>query len=258
VQRPEPDPFAPTYTAAQVREAETPYLERGVPLMDRAAAALAELTAELVETRGATVTAARVLVLAGAGNNGGDALFAAAQLAARGASVSIVPTSTRLHEAGLEAALAAGAGLRPPDEPAGELAALARAADVILDGILGTGTGAEPALRGRAREVVAAILPVLAETATSTGPPHSARRPAVVAVDLPSGIGVDDGSVPDPTVLPADLTVTFGGGKTGLLLAPAARYAGRIVVADIGIRDELERVRLRDLAGTGTVTSKDT
>jgi NAD(P)H-hydrate epimerase len=274
VQRPEPDPFVPTYTAAQVREAESPYLERGVPLMDRAAAALAESTAELVETRCGTVTAARVLVLAGAGNNGGDALFAAARLADRGASVSIVPTSTRLHEAGLEAALAAGAGLRPLDEPVDEVAALARAADVILDGILGTGTGTEPALRGRAREVVAAILPVLAESAGMAGSDGSAgvgggdvggggaanplRRPAVVAVDLPSGIGVDDGSVPDPTVLPADLTVTFGGGKTGLLLAPAAHYAGRVVVADIGIREELERIRRRDRADAGKVPSEDT
>ncbi|MBG6057875.1 hypothetical protein RCH16_001073 [Cryobacterium sp. MP_M5] len=56
---------------------------------------------------------------------------------------------------------------------------------------------------------------------------------------------MDDGSVPDPTVLPADLTVTFGGCKTGLTLGPAAALAGRIVVADIGIRPELERLAAR-------------
>ncbi|HSP53037.1 MAG TPA: NAD(P)H-hydrate epimerase, partial [Cryobacterium sp.] len=112
----------------------------------------------------------------------------------------------------------------------------ARASAVILDGILGTGTSAGPALRGRAREVVAALLPVL----------HGDAAPRVVAVDLPSGTGVDDGAVPDPTVLPADLTVTFGGCKPGLLREPAASLAGRIVVADIGIGAELERIAARD------------
>jgi NAD(P)H-hydrate repair Nnr-like enzyme with NAD(P)H-hydrate epimerase domain len=77
-------------------------------------------------------------------------------------------------------------------------------------------------------------------------PAHN-RGALAVAVDLPSGIGVDDGSVPDPTVLPADLTVTFGGCKVGLLRRPAADCAGRIVVADIGIGDELERIRRRGL-----------
>jgi hydroxyethylthiazole kinase-like uncharacterized protein yjeF len=231
-----------TYTAAQVREAETPFLERGVPLMARASAALArEVAALLVEQRGG-VAGATVLVVAGSGNNGGDALHAAALLADLGATVSILPTTARMHREGLEAALAAGAGLRPLDEDPSVLAELARGADVILDGILGTGSAGAPMLRGRARDVVTALLPVVGGRSTS------ARRPLVVAVDLPSGIGVDDGSVPDPTVLRADLTVTFGGVKAGLVAAPAAEYAGRIVVVDIGITDELERIRRRDLA----------
>ena len=231
-----------TYTAAQVREAETPFLERGVPLMARASAALArEVSALLVEQRGG-VAGAAVLVVAGSGSNGGDALHAAALLADLGATVSILPTTARMHREGLEAALAAGAGLRPLDEDPSVLAELARGADVILDGILGTGTAGAPMLRGRARDVVAALLPVVGGRSTS------GRRPLVVAVDLPSGIGVDDGSVPDPTVLRADLTVTFGGVKTGLMSSPAAEYAGRIVVVDIGITDELERIRRRDLA----------
>ena len=224
-----------TYTAAQMREAEAPFLAAGVPLMERASAALAGETAALLEERGG-VPGARVLVLAGAGNNGGDALHAAALLAAQGARVAIVPTAARLHEGGLLAALAAGAALLPLDVTDAALAGAARASAVILDGILGTGTSASPALRGRAREVVAAILPVL----------HGDAVPRVIAVDLPSGIGVDDGAVPDPTVLPADLTVTFGGCKPGLLREPAANLTGRIVVADIGIGDELERIAARD------------
>jgi NAD(P)H-hydrate epimerase len=231
-----------TYTAAQVREAETPFLERGVPLMARASTALArEVSTLLVEQRGG-VAGATVLVVAGSGNNGGDALHAAALLADLGATVSILPTTARMHREGLEAALAAGADLRPLDEDPSVLAELARGADVILDGILGTGSAGAPMLRGRARDVVTALLPVVGGRSTS------GRRPLVVAVDLPSGIGVDDGSVPDPTVLRADLTVTFGGVKTGLMSSPAAEYAGRIVVVDIGITDELERIRRRDLA----------
>ena len=231
------NPPVQTYTAAQVREAEAPFLQRGEPLMIRAAEALAAEAAMLLTARLGDVAGARVLVLAGSGNNGADALFAAELLADDGAALCILPTSDRLHRDALEAALAQGADLRPVGELPEVVAGLARAADLILDGILGTGTTAGPALRGAARGTVAAILPVLAEE----------HPPLVVAVDLPSGIGVDDGAVPDPTVLTADLTVTFGGCKPGLLKRPGADYAGRVVVADIGIGDELERIRRRDL-----------
>ena len=60
-----------------------------------------------------------------------------------------------------------------------------------------------------------------------------------MAVDLPSGVHPDDGSVPDPTVLRADVTVTFGAVKAGLLLEPAAEYAGRIELVDLGLGPEL-------------------
>ncbi|MCY7287438.1 MAG: NAD(P)H-hydrate epimerase [Cryobacterium sp.] len=193
-----------TYTAAQMREAEAPFLAAGVPLMERAAAALA------VET--------------------------AALLAAQGARVAVVPMASHLHERGLIAALEAGAALLPLTETDAAPPHASRASAVILDGVLGTGTSASPALRGRARQVVAAILSAL----------HGDKAPLVVAVDLPSGIGVDDGTVPDSAVLPANLTVTFGGCKAGLLREPAANLSGRIVVADIGLGDELERLAARD------------
>jgi NAD(P)H-hydrate epimerase len=231
-------PSEQTYTAAQVREAETPFLEQGVPLMARAARALAAEAAALLTTRRGGVAGARVLVLAGSGNNGADALYAAELLAGQGAALCILPTSDRPHREALESVLAHGADLRPVDELPEVVTGLARAADLILDGILGTGSTGSPALRGAARSVVAAILPVVS----------GEHPPLVVAVDLPSGIGVDDGTVPDPTVLRADLTVTFGGCKAGLVTRPAADYAGRVVVADIGIGDELERIRRRDLA----------
>jgi NAD(P)H-hydrate epimerase len=205
------------YTAAQVRAAEQPLLDAGVPLMRHAAAALA------AELRG--LAPRRVLVLVGAGDNGGDALFAAAELAAEGVSVDLVATDSRHHADGAAAAVAAGA--RWVD--AADVARLAAAADLVLDGILGTGTSGSPGLRGVARDIVAAILPVLEER----------ESPRVVAVDIPSGIGPDDGAVPDPTVLPADLTVTFGAVKAGLLLEPGSRYAGRVVLVDLGLGPHL-------------------
>lgn len=203
------------YTAAQVRAAEQPLLDAGAPLMRRAATALA---AELRDS-----APRRLLVLVGTGDNGGDALFAAAELAADGVHVDLVATASRHHEEGARAAEDAGARwAEATDAPA-----LAASADVVVDGILGTGSSG--ALRGTAREVVAAIAPLL----------ERPERPRVVAVDIPSGVSPDDGSVPDPAVLPADLTVTFGAEKAGLLLDPGARYAGRVVLIDLGLGPHL-------------------
>ena len=206
------------WTAAQVRAAEQPLLDAGEPLMQRAAAGLATEIERVLAEREARP--GRVLVLAGSGNNGGDALFAAAALAADGRPVTIVPLGSRLHEEGLAAALQAGAVEAPSAGP-DVVAQLARDADVIVDGILGTGAAASPALRSPAREVVAAVLAA----------PSAA---AVVAVDLPSGLSPDDGRVFEP-LLPADVTVTFGAGKAGLLLPPGAGVAGRVVLVDLGL-----------------------
>ncbi|MEQ6898396.1 NAD(P)H-hydrate epimerase [Microbacterium sp. KR10-403] len=207
------------YSAQQIRDAEAPHLTAGEPLMARAAAALADAVREVLVGRDAA--RGRILLLVGSGNNGGDALFAGASLARDGHEVSIVELGSRTHAEGLHAALEAGARVVAD--------AAAVSADVIVDGILGTGAAATPALRGRARAVVASLLPALSGRDAA----------AVVAVDIPSGIDPDDGSVPDPTVLPADVTVTFGGYKTGLLRGDAVRLAGDVRLVDIGIGDDL-------------------
>jgi NAD(P)H-hydrate epimerase len=202
------------YSAEQVRTAEQPLLAAGVPLMQRAAAGLAR------EIR--SLDPRRALVLAGAGNNGADALFAAAELATGGVDVAIVLTGDHADAAALDAALAAGGRVHP----AARAGALAASVDVVIDGILGTGTSADPSLRGTARDVVAAVRAL----------PHP---PTVVAVDIPSGIGPTDGSVPDPCVLAASITVTFGGYKAGLLLPPGSGFAGEIRLVDIGLGEQL-------------------
>jgi hydroxyethylthiazole kinase-like uncharacterized protein yjeF len=232
------------YSAQQIRDAEAPHLAAGEPLMQRAAAGLAREIDTLLNARhpsGAAPPPApgRVLLLVGSGNNGGDALFAGAELAAAGTEVVILPVGSRVHEAGLRAALDAGARLERTDDntlettDAAALATyLARRCDVVVDAILGTGTNSSPALRGVAREVVGALVPLTADVGGA----------AVVAVDIPSGIDPTTGAVPDPTVLQADVTVTFGGYKAGLLLEPGMQFAGEVRLIDIGLAADLARL----------------
>ena len=213
------------YSAEQVRAAEAPHLAAGEPLMRRAAAALA---AELRHVlRGAGATGGPVVLLVGSGDNGGDALFAGAEVAGEGVDVSAIATSDRMHADGAAEARAAGVRILGHGARA-DVDETLRSAAVVVDGILGTGTSAAPALRGPARELVAAAIPIVRD-----------RGVPVVAVDLPSGIHPDDGSVPDPTVLPATVTVTFGAVKAGLLLEPAAGYAGRVELVDLGLGPDL-------------------
>jgi NAD(P)H-hydrate epimerase len=213
------------YSAAQVRAAEAPHLAAGEPLMARAAAALAGvLRRELARP---DVADGPVLMLIGSGDNGGDALFAGAELAVHGVDVHAIPASERMHAGGAAAARAAGVRLVDRDDQAAVDRAL-RSASVIVDGLLGTGTSPAPALRGAARDLVVAAMRIVDELSIR-----------VVAVDLPSGIDPDDGSVPDPTVLTADVTVTFGAVKAGLLVEPGASCAGRVELVDLGLGPEL-------------------
>ncbi len=222
------------YTAAQVRAAEAPLLAAGPPgaLMERAAFALAVRVCRLLRERRGAVRGAQVVALVGPGSNGGDALHAGAELARRGVAVTAVTTSRAVHADGLAALRAAGGRvLTVVDDGAGrrvwvgDVLAEAVSADVVLDGLLGI--GARGALRDEAGEVVTLLAELLAGD-TAPGAPD------VVAVDVPSGIGVDEGELSGP-VLPADLTVTFGAVKAGLLLPPAAGVSGDVELVDIGL-----------------------
>lgn len=224
------------YSAAQIREAEAPFLDRGVPLMIRAAQSLAEHTTSILPNP----SQARVLILAGPGDNGGDAAYAASFIANAGVKVQVVAVSGRLHEAAEAAARDEGAEILLDATPE-SAAALVAGADVVLDGVLGIGNGGSaaggtPALRDPARAFVVAAKEAIASA------PHPA--PIVIAVDMPSGIDPDDGSVPDPdAVLKAQLTVTFIGVKAGLLLEPAASLAGKVWLEPLGAAQALLRVR---------------
>lgn len=227
------------WTGAQVRAAETPFLERGEgpALMRRAAHGLALVGAQRLRGRRGRVAGARVVVLAGTGNNGGDGLWAGAELAGRGASVLAVALGDRLHpEGGAALGAAGGRVLRAGDGgPALEEAAeQVLRADLVLDAVLGT--GARGGLRGSAAELVRAVL--------DRWPPEGA--PAVVACDVPSGVSADTGAVAGP-VLAADVTVTFGGAKAGLFLPPGDRWCGEVRTVPLGIEHALPAPALRRL-----------
>jgi len=186
-------------------------------LMQRAAAGLARRCAALLADRGG-VYGGRVLLLVGAGNNGGDALFAGALLARRGVGVRAVLTNPeRTHAEGLAALQRAGGRIESGLDTISQ-----STVDLVVDGLLGT--GATGALRGPAASAAQAL---------------AERRswqpgPIVVAVDVPSGVDVDTGAVPGP-VVPADVTVTFGCLKPALVVGAAAPFAGYVDVVDIGL-----------------------
>src|SRR5215469_2028787 len=205
-----------------IRVAERTLMDRLPPgtLMQRAATGLAAVCAGLA----GRVYGSRVVVLAGSGDNGGDALYAGAMLARRGSRVVAVAAGTRVHEAGAAALAAAGGQLTQASDPG--VPGLIGAADLVIDGLLGIGG------RGGLREPMA-TLATLADRVRADG-----GRPAVVAVDLPSGIDADTGEVAGAAVR-ADVTVTFGTWKPGLLIDPGAGHAGLTEFIDIGLGPHL-------------------
>ncbi len=206
-----------------MRDAEQALLAR-LPdgtLMNRAAAGLAAVCAGALTsgTSGGRRGGARVVLLVGSGDNGGDALFAGARLARRGIGVTaLLLTPDRAHRRGLAALRAAGGrSLAVADTAERELTALLGRASLVVDGIVGI--GGRGGLRPAAAELVALV--------ERSGTP-------VIAVDLPSGVDADTGEVTGPAVR-ATVTVTFGTHKPGLLIDPARSHAGEVRLVDIGL-----------------------
>lgn len=187
--------------------------ELGVPqetLMENAGRSAA-LVLQTLYPRG------QVTALVGRGNNGGDALVLLRNLAAWGRPVTAILVGDR----GEDEDLLHGWGIRTfldsdfQDSQAlldGELTG----AEVIVDGVLGTGISGAP--RERQARVIQAMNRVEAP---------------VVSLDIPSGVDADTGAVPGDAVV-ASLTVTFGGAKLGALLHPGRARVGRLVAVEMG------------------------
>ncbi len=164
---------------------------------------------------------ARVLVLVGPGNNGGDGLVAACELARSGYAVHLYlwkrswgPEEEGLFPGGRDAATI----VQADDDPQRTvLANTAEAASAIVDALLGVGLNRP--LEGDIVDIIATIQPHWAKT---------------VAVDVPTGTGPDDGEIYG-TAVRAALTVTMGYCKWCHFVFPAAGMRGRLLVADIGL-----------------------
>lgn len=220
------------YEVASVRAAEARAIAEvgDLELMLRAARGLAALSRGVLAAARGRLSEASVVLLVGPGNNGGDALFAGAELARRGVRVHAIPVADSWHEAGMAALLDAGGRAVPMggERDLSHAALRVREADLVMDGIVGIGG------QGPVREPAATLV-----RAAAAG---DAFR---IAVDVPSGVEPDTGEVPDgDAVFTADLTVTFGCLKPGLVTAPGRERAGAVEVVDIGLQGYLPPVPL--------------
>jgi NAD(P)H-hydrate epimerase len=198
-----------------ITEARVP----GLRLMERAGAG----TAEFIEGRFGHLAGKRVTVVCGKGNNGGDGLVVARLLRQRRAIVTVILLSPPAELSKDAAAMyrrwlrVATASSTKPFRSIEQANPLLTDSDLIVDALLGTGLSAPVA--GAYREAIRLM--------------NQAGRP-IVAVDMPSGIHADDGTILGQAVQ-AGATVTFGLPKLGLYLGAGIDHAGFIHVVDIGI-----------------------
>jgi len=211
------------YSVSAVVKAEQALLKetRQAELMQVAAQGLADACLKYI-THPYRCT---VIALCGSGNNGGDALWACAKLAQAGIDTVALCIGERWHPEGSAAFLEAGGSLLLASDMAeSDIAQLLLSATLIVDGIVGI--GATGTLKPFIKQVIR----------------HANASSAIkIAVDIPSGVNGTSGAVEDPSAtFEADLTVTMGAIKRGLIVAPGRRYAGQIKLVDIGLNRHLE------------------
>ena len=240
-------------TTEEMRQIETAADAGGVSyaqMMENAGRAVAEAIDEWLGADDATV-----LVLVGPGNNGGDGLVAARYLVDMGATVQVYVWNRETQndknwDLMCEKAVPV---TRLADDPGlGSLRRLAGEADIVVDALLGTGI--ERAIKGDLERLLGVVREVLGERrrprdaalcapagmhyVESAEGTLEGATPTVVAVDMPTGLNSDSGAL-DPVAASADLTVTMAAVKRGLMLSPGMTAVGTLLVADIGIPEEL-------------------
>lgn len=205
----------PVYLTAEIREIEHLATQKPHPpqLMEIAGLAAANVAVEYLLTKNMN----RALVLAGPGNNGGDAMVAARYLKQWQFEITLVFTGTRerLSNDALQALdqwLAIGGEINreiPKDEKW----------DAIIDGLFGIGFG-----QPKGRKLDGKYLDLVTKV--------NAMDLPVLALDVPSGLNSDTGSV-NGAAIKATITVTFIGLKPGLLTNDGPEYCGEIIVRDL-------------------------
>jgi NAD(P)H-hydrate epimerase len=227
----------PPMTAEAMTGADRRAQALGIPgalLMEHAGAAVAA-AAHALALRAGRPAGGPFLVLCGPGNNGGDGFVAARHLARHGATVVVAFVAPEGRPPGPQSGpnwdrLAAESNVTRIHAPsARDLAVLGQGVErvsVVIDALLGTG------VRGELRDPIRSAVE-LVRTAREAGVP-------VVAVDTPTAIDLTSGELSDPVVR-ADLTVTFHRPKAGLRTRRGAAFAGKVLVAPIGIPAEADR-----------------
>ena len=176
----------------------------------------------------------QVLGFVGPGNNGGDTLVALIHLAEKGWKARAYLIKRKITGDPLVKRLESAEGeiyLAEKDSNFQQLTAFLETADVVLDGILGTGfkLPLKPEI-GKTLEKVKTTLE------------NMEWQPYVVAVDCPSGIDCDTGEIGE-ICIPADATVSLAAVKNGMLKLPAFDFLGQLRTVEIGSLDELKSWR---------------
>lgn len=237
-------------TAAQMRELDRRTIEdagvKGVDLMERAGQGVAAAVRRLAEVTGFPDPV--IHLVAGRGNNGGDAFVVARLLKEANYQVEVWLAGSANQVTGdarvnLSRLKTAGITVREMPTVDDWLAAMAQPfwAEILVDGILGTG------ITGPARGPAAAAIQYIRAQANDV---------LCVAIDMPSGLNADTG-VPEGDTVMADLTVTMGLPKRGLVQPEALEFVGSVEVVDLGIpreyiedldiEEDLEFIYLTDL-----------
>jgi NAD(P)H-hydrate epimerase len=193
-------------------------------MMENAGQGLADVIYDLFEDE----EPMEIVGLVGPGNNGGDTLVALSELAAQGWKARAYLVKRKKDDL-IKRFTEAGGEFLSGENAFERLAEAIGTADVLLDGVLGTGT------KLPLKKDVAELLSEVNDTLDGL---DALRGPLVVAVDCPSGVDCDSGEVADETI-GADLTVTMAAVKQGLLKLPAFEYVGELEVVDIGLPDDL-------------------
>lgn len=223
-------PAVKILTAAEMREVDRlTTAHHRIPsrvLMENAGRSVAQFIQRRFSSLGAYV----ILVLCGKGNNGGDGFVVARQLLEMGATPEVILFCDPSEVKG-----DAQDNLRRWENASGELHVVRSSAelgewrsklcscDILIDGLLGTGV----------RGPVEGILLSVTESVNQCSP-----RPAVIAIDIPSGLHADTGAVQGGAIV-ADYTVTFTAPKLGMFQGNASEYVGQLIVRDIGSPPDL-------------------
>ncbi len=171
-----------------------------------------------------------IVGLVGPGNNGGDTLVTLIALANDGWTTSAYLVKRKKDDL-VKLFIDAGGKIFSGEDAFDQLAESLETADVLLDGVLGTG------IKLPLKKEVAELLSEVGDLLDSLD-----ESPLVIAVDCPSGVDRDSGEVADETIH-ADVTVAMAAVKQGLLKLPAFEYVGELKVVDIGLPVDLPSLK---------------